>query len=117
MSYIYLASPYHHDDPQVRFARYLEAERATAWLLNRGQFTFSPIVHCYHMANRYNLPHDVEFWWEYNKAMMIPSDDFYYLKIDGWEESKGLKRELEWMSAHHRPVVMMEPQDHTYLVI
>lgn len=42
---IYLSSPYSHETPAVRGARFTDAARVTGILTARGWFVFSPIVH------------------------------------------------------------------------
>ena len=61
MSYVYLASPYTHEDPEVMNRRY---EQTAEWVANRlkeygGPVIYSPILHCHYMAVTYNLPKTV----------------------------------------------------------
>lgn len=94
---IYLASPYSHSDPLVRKTRYLLAMQCCAALINGGrEFVWSPIVHCHEMAEAYSLPTDAEFWKEYNFDFMRRADKMYILRIPGWDESKGIKMEIEF---------------------
>lgn len=93
---IYLASPYSHPDSLTMRTRFLLAEQVTAQLLRERMFVYSPIVHCHELAQKFSLPTSFEFWKAYNFDMLRRADDFFILRIPGWEESKGVTAELEF---------------------
>lgn len=93
---IYLASPYSDPNPAVVAERYRLTEAATAELLRRRVWVYSPIVHCHHMATVHGLPTDAAFWRDYNEHMLGRSDELHVLCIDGWHRSLGVRHELEW---------------------
>ena len=99
MGFKYLASPYSHPDLTVRGARYTYARTAVANLLAKKIWVYSPIVHCHELALAHDLPMEAEFWWEYNRTMLAASSGLLILKIDGWEESAGVKQEREYAEA------------------
>ena len=90
---IYLASPYTHSDPFVREERYLRASKALTFLLSRHEWAYSPIVHCHELAKIGGLPPDAGFWQDYDFYMLGKCDKFYILRIEGWEQSKGVAAE------------------------
>lgn len=90
---IYLASPYTHPDAFVREERYLRAAKATIFLLSREQWVYSPIVHNHELAKFGGLPMEFDFWKNYNFAMIACCDEFTLLRIEGWQESKGVAAE------------------------
>lgn len=92
--FIYLGSPYSHQDPEVREQRHLAVESATAWILRAQIWVYSPIVHCHELAKRHALPTDFVFWKEYNKAMLLAGGRLWVLCIPGWKSSRGLKAEI-----------------------
>jgi hypothetical protein len=96
MSFLYLASPYSHKDPQVVNTRFLLAERVTAELLKTERFVYSPIVHCHEIARKFNLPTDAAFWMNYNKAMLAEASDLLILCLPGWQESVGVNMEIDF---------------------
>ena len=96
MSYIYIASPYTHKDPNVVEQRYLKVMEATAHFLNQGIHVYSPVVHCHELAHRHNLPKDFEFWQDYNFAMLVSAHELWVIMIDGWKESVGVQSELDY---------------------
>jgi hypothetical protein len=93
MSFIYLASPYSHPNPQVMHARYLAVAAECAKLLKAQDWTYSPIVHCHELARMHGLPTDFEYWKRYNRAMLSSASAFYILTIPGWEQSRGVTAE------------------------
>ncbi len=93
---IFLASPYSSTVPNIEYDRYELALGCTAALIDKFQLpVFSPIVHCHGMAIEYTLPKDAKFWRKYNTAFLRKADSIYILKIDGWEESKGVQAEIK----------------------
>jgi len=94
--YIYLASPYTHDDPAMMQERYELARACAAWMFRKKWMVFSPIVHCHPMAVAHDIPKDSEFWRGYSRAMLRGSYELAVLKLAGWKESKGIKEELEF---------------------
>lgn len=100
MSYNYLASPYSHRDRDIMDDRYNLACEALVWLLDRKIWTYSPIVHCHHIAQRYDMPHSFSFWSAYNKAMLTDAMGLLILAIDGWDTSVGVQEEMKWATKY-----------------
>jgi hypothetical protein len=103
--YVYLASPYSHPDESIMEARFVAAEAATARLLRRSVWVYSPIVHCHELAKKFDLPKDFVFWQEYNFAMIRGAAKLYVLRIDGWEASKGVTAEIAYARELGIPVI------------
>lgn len=95
MSYTYLASPYSHLSADVRHARYIEAMRATLWLLQHRQWVFSPIVHCHEIAVLNDLPTNALYWRDFNRAMLEKASSFTILALEGWDKSNGIADEID----------------------
>lgn len=95
MSFIYIASPYTHKDPWIREERYLRASRVLTQYLRDKRWAYSPIVHCHELAKVDALPHDAEFWREYDFAMLATAAELHVLRIEGWEDSLGVRAEID----------------------
>ena len=104
--YIYVASPYTHLDPDVMADRMLEAMRYTAYLIKKGEWAYSPIVHCHDMALRYDFPKSHTFWMGFDAAMICPCTEVHVLQLEGWEQSEGIRHELQFCSLIQKPVRM-----------
>lgn len=104
---IYLASPYSHNDPDVREWRFQQVCRAAAVLMYNGQFVFSPISHTHPIAVHGNLPLGFDYWEEYDRLMLKMCSELVVLMLDGWESSKGVQAEIRIMSELAKPVRYM----------
>ena len=105
---IYLASPYTHSDSEVREKRYDLAVSAMAAFLKDKQNVYSPIVHCHVITVRHALPFDHQFWVEYNNHFLGLCEKIYVLCIDGWEESVGVQKEIDFAYWHCIPIEFFE---------
>lgn len=94
MTLIYLASPFSDPDSKVRESRYNQTIEATGLLLKAGLFVYSPIVHNYEIAVRYELPKEFEFWREFDSLMVDKCDILAVLMLFGWIDSVGVMYEL-----------------------
>ena len=94
---IYVASPYSSELAAIREKRYQEVRR---WTFNRiavkQECLFSPIVYMHEHASSYNLPTDAAFWWRFNQQLLLVARHLYVLKLPGWEQSLGVKQEVEF---------------------
>lgn len=92
----YLASPYSHPDFATKDARAAAAQSYSGRILSVGIKNFSPIAYCHPLALRFKLPTDADWWWEFNLAFMEMSAGLIIAQIDGWQDSYGVKLELDW---------------------
>jgi hypothetical protein len=101
---IYLASPYSHPDAFVREHRYLHTMQALGHLLTKRQWVFAPIVHCHELKKILELPGDHTFWLDYDCHILKLCEKLVVLRLEGWEESKGVRMEIEFAQANGIPV-------------
>jgi len=92
---IYLASPYNHENKDVRVDRANQAAGACSWLMQRGHVVYSPIVHNHAIACLYELPTGWDYWGRFDTVMLSRCDEIVVLRIPGWQESKGISAELK----------------------
>lgn len=107
MAYIYIASPYTDNSDLVMHKRYLEVSEVTSLYLNKNVWCYSPIVHCHEMAKRFNLPRHIDFWKNYNEAMLEVAHALHILQLPGWQDSKGVKHETQFAIKRGIPVTMI----------
>lgn len=105
----YFASPYTNKDSAVVEERFLKVQEATAFFMKHGFATYSPIVHCHEIVKKFDLPTTWDFWWAYNQRFMASAKDIWVFKLDGWSESKGVQKEIEYANTHFKPVLFIEP--------
>jgi len=104
MSFIYVASPYSHDDRTIVNARHHLVLHYTTHLFRQKKLAFSPIVHCHPIAQHGGLPGDFQFWEQYNRAMIGSCDMMHVLELPGWEMSKGVTSEIKIAKFDYIPI-------------
>ena len=93
----YLASPYTSIHPAIREHRYEQAAKAAAQLMRQGRLVYSPIVHGHPLTVADpEMPGDFEFWMRHCYAMLGVCKAIVVLKLDGWEQSVGVRAEMEF---------------------
>lgn len=107
---IYLAAPYSHPDPLKRELRYQLVTDYAAALMRHGHEVFSPITHSHPIACRGGLPVEWYFWRSMNRAILAVCDRVVVLKLDGWQQSKGVHAEIKIAQEYGLPVEYMEAQ-------
>lgn len=107
MKKIYLAMPYSHPDPIVRADRFWKANHMAATLMEERNIVFSPISHSHPVSLCMDNSLDREFWMEQDHAFIDWCDALYVYRVEGWEESEGVKREIGWAQAAGKEVVYL----------
>jgi len=91
---IYIGSPYTHTLEMVMQERYEMVTEFCARCAIKGHFVYSPIAHWHPIAVRHNLPRDYKWWEELDKDILSCAKEMWVLRLDGWNKSKGLLREI-----------------------
>lgn len=107
--YVYLASPFTHPDSQVRRERYIKACAHAARLMLDGQAVFAPIPHSYSIEDHFPQLEGFDFWMHQDLPILHHAAKLIVLKLDGWDKSKGVAREMEYAKENGIPVEFMEP--------
>lgn len=102
---IYLASPYSHPDHSVRVNRFEVVAKVAAKLCNAGHLLFCPITHT-HPINEAGVESDWKFWGNYDRIMMDYCDELWIADMPGWQESVGVKSEIQYMMEANKPVYL-----------
>lgn len=96
MKKIYLACPYTHEDSKVRRDRFAQANKTAGELMKAGNIVFSPISHSHPVSLTLGNENNGKFWIKQDKAFIDWCDELYVLCIDGWDESVGIKEEVDY---------------------
>ncbi len=94
---IYLASPYTHDDPEVVKERYAKTCKVAGILIREGYRVFSPIAHTHAILVVADLPGNFAFHRDLNFHMIDLCSGFFVLRMNGWEESVGVRAETDYL--------------------
>ena len=105
---VYVATPYSHDDPQVREQRFLRVNKFCAKLMSEGIMVFSPISHTHPIALAGELPKDWAYWEQYDRTMLCMCGALVVYMQDGWEESTGVHNEIELAHKLKLPIQYVE---------
>lgn len=107
--YLYLASPYtkYPDGMQAAYDTVLANAQE---LFANGWTIFSPIVHFHPLSARLPLDKmtDSDYWFEVNLPYMLSASGLVVLKMDGWEESAGVSREIAEFRRQHKPIMWLD---------
>lgn len=111
MNFAYVLSPYTSSSEIEMNLRAHMVACGIAQLMEKSEFRdyifFSPVVHYHQVAMRsLSLPRDVGFWWNINLVFMLQATHAIVFQMPGWEQSKGIQKELEWFKAHTKPEII-----------
>lgn len=106
---IYIASPYSHQSDAVRYERFTRTRVYAHHLMAQGIVCFSPIVYGRQFEKVFIVPADYESWVDFNNWMLLASQEVRVLKLDGWQESRGIAHEIALANDHGIPVSFAEP--------
>lgn len=90
--FIYLASPYTHDDPRVMQRRHDAVFAAVRRLRTPDMIIFSPIV-ASHPYTLVDGPGKWETWAVEDRHALLSRDALWIYTLPGWYESKGINAE------------------------
>ena len=91
---IYLASPYWHDDSNIRRARAEAAACFAAEMVKQGEVVFSPVAHGCYIEQALTEEIAVEIWVKHGLAMVQFAEQMIVLMLDGYEDSRGVQGEV-----------------------
>lgn len=100
---IFVSCPYTDEDPVVIEGRMAVVYNQVAKLARLGHIPVSPLL--MHTVNtHYHLPKDWDFWGRYSIELLAQCGAMVVLMVKGWEESVGVKAEVEYAQAHNIPI-------------
>lgn len=106
---IYLASPYTNNFFKIREVRFLAISKVAAKLTESGYNVYSPILNGHVMSQHVIFPYDYNFWAARDKQFIEWCDRFYIVTLHGWEQSKGIKKEIEVAKDLGKPITYFKP--------
>jgi len=108
--YVYLASPYSHEDKEVMEHRHNASCVAAANLIDKGVILFAPIAQSATIvAHSNNLKSDWATWERCDRLFVLKSKAVYVLMLEGWKQSVGVKAEIVCASTAGIPVYYLDP--------
>lgn len=106
---IYLATPY-SKYPGGTIKAYVAAAELAGRLMKAGLIVLSPIVHGHPISVHGDLdPLDHEIWLKLDRQIMQRCDAMLIAMMEGWRESYGIAKEIEYMTAWKKPIYELDP--------
>ncbi len=113
---IYLACPFRHADPFVRRKRCAAAHYVAAQLFLKGMHVFSPLTHNEILIDIIQDKVPGEHWMQFDLTLLAQCKKLYVLKMDGWEKSKGVAREMAFAHANGIQIQEIDPPDENLIL-
>lgn len=107
-SLVYLATPYSSPDAFIREIRFNIVNKVAANLIKQGLHIFSPISHSHPLAMVGDLPKGFDFWVQYDRAFLECCQKLLVLRLDGWQDSKGVNGEMQIAKELNIPIEFMD---------
>jgi hypothetical protein len=108
----YLAIPYTDPDPDVMDYRAEISDIVCADLMNKGRIIFAPISSCHHIAKKYSLPRDWEFWKKIDEEFIRACKKLLIVALPGWRTSTGVTAERKIAEDAGIPYEIIHPQEY-----
>lgn len=105
----YLATPYLNDDEEVMQFRAEVSDIIFADLSNQGRYIYAPISSCHHIAKKYDLPRDWQFWAGLDEEFVSISKTLLVITLPGWKESTGVTAEIKIAEREGIPIEYIDP--------
>jgi hypothetical protein len=105
----YLACPYTHAEEHMHQQRYEQVTAVAAELMRRGHVIYSPITSMHYLARKLKA-NEID-WLQHDLAILARCDKLIVLQLDGWRDSVGLKREIEFATEKNIPITYIWPSN------
>lgn len=109
MSLWYLATPYSNYHLGMETA-YIHACQQAAVLIKDGLSVYSPIAHAHPIAMHGKIDPTHAFdWMAVDRPLMEAAAGLIVCMSPGWQESKGVKQEIEYFEGARKRIYYMAP--------
>jgi hypothetical protein len=109
---IYLACPYTDRSFELREKRFQAATKAAAQLIMQGHIVFSPITMTHPIDKILAGQDDTlgsDFWVQFDEAFMGCCSEMVILRVGGWDNSPGIRREKHFFESRGLPISYLDP--------
>lgn len=105
---VYLATPYTKYRAGLECA-FRDAAALAARLMTQDVKVYSPISHTHPLAIYGNLdPRDHSIWLPFESRMMVLANALLVAQLRGWNESYGIKHEVDYFLSAGKPVFYLD---------
>lgn len=108
----YLGLPYSNKNNYMLHYRAEISNKIAVELTKQGRIIFAPISAWHHIAMKYDMPTDFEYWAKLDEAFIKVSKKVLIIDLPGWKESTGVKFELTLANKYNKIVEHIDPRDY-----
>jgi len=105
----YLAIPYTHNNVFVKHFRTEVSNYIASELTKQGRIIFAPISAWHHIAMKYELPGNFEYWERLDEQFICASKKIIIVMLDGWKKSVGVNFETSIANKYGIPIEYLDP--------
>lgn len=105
---IYVSSPYSAISDKEALMRCIARESGEYMIANPGEYAVTGLVGHYSVVEVPGLGTDYVFWQDFCEMLISKSDKVLVLMIPGWQESTGVRGEIEYATALGLPIEYKE---------
>ncbi len=111
MELIYLACPFRHREFNIMKKRCAAAHFVAAELTSLGLFVFSPLTHNEILIDLCEDEVPKEHWMEFDLTILSICKKLIIIKMEGWDISKGVQREMLFAKNKKIPIEKIDPPE------
>lgn len=114
---VFVSGPYSHPDNSIKQTRVNLIANACLNFMEKGQVAISPLTFGLSLIEKTGkqLPDDYVFWGKFCEEFVRACHTIYILDIDGWQESSGVRGEIEEAKKNNIPVYLINPETLDYI--
>lgn len=105
---LYLASPYTHKSKRIMQKRFKDVTIFLGRLISLGYVVFGPITMSHPVQQHFNMPSTWNFWQKPDTEILKKCNGLVVLTLPGWDESIGVKAEIEIAREMDIPIVYLD---------
>lgn len=117
---IYLAGPYSNNAPissgsstaEKRLARFNAVTEVAKQLIEAEHIVYSPLTMTHPIDLRMANDPGSDYWVAFDEAIMQHCSAIYILKLPGWDQSSGVRREIEFFKEQGIQPVYLSPSEY-----
>jgi len=108
----YLGLPYTHENKFMLHFRTEVSNLIAVELTKQGRIIFAPISAWHHIAMKYDLPINFEYWAKLDEEFIKISKKLLIIKLPGWEISSGVTLEISLADKYGVPIEYIDPTNY-----
>ncbi|MCG9133149.1 DUF1937 family protein [Candidatus Poribacteria bacterium] len=107
---IYFANPYRHKNPNVMQHRFETMRTITAQIIQEQNYIipFTPVVYTHDLSQ---YCEDDQDWVQWDLQFLAKCDAMVVITLDGWEESEGVQKEIEYCKENEIPIMYLDVEE------